>query len=117
MSAKKKTHRPLPDAALQLVAARFRALGDPSRLAIVNQLMNGELAVPTLMSGTGLTQTNLSRHLGVLRQVGIVERRSKGNRAFYRIADPSWVDVCETVCGSLADQLAQELEDFVGAGI
>lgn len=117
MPRRKKAHRPLSDAALALVATRFRALGDPSRLAIVNRLMNGELAVPELMRGTGLSQTNLSRHLGVLRQAGIVERRSHGNRAFYRIADPNLVEVCDLVCGSLADQLAQDLEDFLGSGI
>ena len=114
---RRKSHPTLPKAALQLVSARFRALGDPSRLAIVNRLMNGERSVQELLADTGLTQTNLSRHLGVLRQVGIVARRSDGNRAFYRIDDPCWSEVCETVCGSLADQLAQDLDEFVGAGI
>lgn len=115
--ARKPTHAPLPDTALALVSARFRALGDPSRLRIVNRLMNGERPVQELLAETGLTQTNLSRHLGLLRQAGIVERRSDGNRAFYRIADPTLIDVCEIVCGSLADQLAHDLEDFHGAGI
>ncbi len=114
---RKKSHPVLSEAALVAVAARFRALGDPSRLSIVNRLMDGERGVQDLLAETGLTQTNLSRHLGVLRQVGIVERRSDGNRAFYRIADPCWSQVCEIVCGSLASQLAQELESFVGEGI
>lgn len=112
-----KRHPTLPDGPLVLVAARFRALGDPSRLKIVNRLMNGERAVQYLLEETGLTQTNLSRHLGILRQQGIVERRSQGNRALYRIADPTMVDVCEAVCGSLADQLADDLDEFQGSGI
>ena len=114
---RKKLHPILPETALARVASRFRALGDPSRLKIVNRLMNGEISVQDLMRETGLTQTNLSRHLGVLRQVGIVERRSDGNRAFYRIGDPTLVEVCEIMCGSLADQLAEDLEEFYGAGI
>jgi ArsR family transcriptional regulator len=114
---RRQAHPPLSEAALALVSARFRALGDPSRLRIVNRLMDGERPVQELMEATGLSQTNLSRHLGLLRQAGLVERRSEGNRAFYRIADPSLVQVCEIVCASLADQLAQDLEDFHGAGI
>jgi len=114
---RRKRHAVLPEAALVRVAARFRALGDPSRLRIVNRLMDGELGVQDLLEATGLSQTNLSRHLGVLRQAGILERRTEGNRAFYRIADPSLVDVCEIVCGSLADQLAEDLEGFAGTGI
>ncbi|MBW2448188.1 MAG: winged helix-turn-helix transcriptional regulator [Deltaproteobacteria bacterium] len=114
---RKKPHPILPEAVLTPLAARFRALGDPSRLALVNRLMDGELPVQDLMRETGLSQTNLSRHLGVLRQVGIVERRSDGNRAFYQIGDPKLVEVCEIMCGSLADRLADDLEQFEGAGI
>lgn len=115
--ARKKPHPLLPDAALALVASRFRALGDPSRLKIVNRLMRGERSVGELMRATGLTQTNLSRHLAILRQVGLVARRTHGNRAFYRIAEPTLADVCAIVCGSLADQLAQDLDELQAAGI
>jgi DNA-binding transcriptional ArsR family regulator len=114
MARTKKRPAPLSEAALGLVAARFRALGDPSRLAILNHLMSGERGVQDLLAETGLSQTNLSRHLGVLRHVGIVERRSEGNRAFYRIGDPCWVEVCDVVCGSLASQLAENLEAIAG---
>ena len=54
---RKKLHPSLPETALALVAARFRALGDPSRLKIVNRLMNGELGVQELIQETGLSQT------------------------------------------------------------
>ena len=112
-----RSHPPLSEAARGLLATRFRALGDPSRLGILSRLMGGERSVAELLEETGLTQTNLSRHLGVLRQAGIVERRSHGNRAYFRIADPVWLQVCDLVCGSLAEQLAQDLEGFQGAGI
>ena len=107
----------LPASALTMVASRFRALGDPSRLKIVNLLMGGELGVQELLQETGLSQTNLSRHLGVLRQAGILERRSDGNHAFFQIGDPTLIEVWRIVCGSLAEQLAEDLEGFEGAGI
>jgi len=115
--SRRKTHAILPESALVLVAARFRALGDPARLAIVNRLMNGERSVQDLLRDTGLSQTNLSRHLGILRRAGIVERRAEGNRAFYRVGDPTLIEVCEIVCDGLAEQLAQGLEGLAGADI
>jgi ArsR family transcriptional regulator len=115
--SRKRSHPLLPDTALARVAARFSALGDPSRLKIVNHLMNGERSVGELIQQTGLSQTNLSRHLGVLRQTGLVERRAAGNRALYRICDPSLAEVCGIVCASLADQLAGDLEGLQAAGL
>ena len=114
--ARVRPHDPPSDAALEAVAARFRALADPARLRIVHLLMGGEEGVSQLLRATGLTQTNLSRHLGILRRAGIVERRSRGNRAFYRLADPSLAEVCEIMCGSTAEHLAEELEGLAGRG-
>ncbi len=98
------------DAALVTVAARFRALSDPVRLRLVHLLMDGEVGVSALLESTGLGQANLSRHLGILRRAGIVERRSQGNRAYYRLADPALAEVCEIMCGSTALYLSEELE-------
>lgn len=108
---------PLPEEALERVAARFRALGDPSRLRLLSRLMEGERSVGELMEETGLSQTNVSRHLGLLRREGLVERRAEGNRGLYRIADPTMAKVCAMVCGSLAERLAEDLEVFRAAGI
>jgi len=117
MASRAKQPPPLTDGALSLVAGRFRALGDPSRLRILRRLMGGERSVQELLEDTGLSQTNLSRHLGVLRREAIAERRAEGNRALYRICDPTMVEVCDLVCDSLADRLAEDLEGFEGAGI
>ena len=53
------------------------------------------------------TQQNVSKHLGVLHQAGIVSRRKDGNRVIYAIADDSVFALCETVCGGLARQVAE----------
>lgn len=110
-------HEPMPEDVLERVAERFRLLGDPSRLRLLNTLMQGEHSVAELEDATGLSQTNVSRHLGLLRREGVVERRSEGNRAIYRIADPSVTRLCRVVCGGLAQQLAGDLEALEGAFI
>jgi DNA-binding transcriptional ArsR family regulator len=103
--------------ALELVASRFRALGDPSRLRLLNILMQGEHAVQELVEASGLTQTNVSRHLALLRREGVVARERDGNRAYYSIIDPNIEKLCSVVCGGLSDRLAGELDALMGAGI
>jgi ArsR family transcriptional regulator len=115
MPAKKRGHLVLSSEALRLVAARFRALGEPNRLRILNTLMQGEHGVRELVEATELEQSNVSRHLSVLRREGLVERESRGNRAVYRIQDPSVVRLCEIVCGDLVGQLSETLEAFPDA--
>jgi DNA-binding transcriptional ArsR family regulator len=66
--------------------------------------------VQELVEESGLSQTNVSRHLGLLRRDGIVGRVRDGNRAVYRIADPDIERLCEIVCGSLSDHLSNHLE-------
>ena len=117
MPRAKKTAAPLTEDALELVAGRFRALGDPSRLRLLNALMQREHSVQQLIEETGLTQTNVSRHLGLLRRDGIVGRRAEGNRALYRIVDPTIRKLCDLVCGGLSDRAASSVEALAGAGI
>ena len=123
MASGEKPATPLSEEALPLVAARFRALADPSRLHLLATLMGGERSVQALVEATALSQTNVSRHLGVLRREGIVARRREGNRAVYRIVDASVVQLCQLACGGLTGRLSQELEalpedrDWRGYGI
>ncbi len=97
-----------PDA-LRLVAARFRALGDPSRLRILSHLLAGELSVEELVHATGFTQTATSRQLAVLRAERIVERRVAGRNAIYRVVDTTIADLCLIVCGGLERRLIDDL--------
>jgi len=103
-------HPLLSEEALRLVASRFRTLSDPSRLRLLNLLMQGESGVQELVEATGLEQSNVSRHLSLLRRDGIVERRAVGNRALYSIQDPSIERLCEIVCSGLSVRMLETLE-------
>ncbi len=98
------TH-PLPDDLVELIAARFRVLGEPMRIKLVDRLRQGEASVQELTDATGSTQQNVSKHLGVLLQAGIVGRRKAGNFSYYSIADDGVFTLCEDVCGSVQQRL------------
>jgi ArsR family transcriptional regulator len=102
----------LSDAALELVARRFAALAEPTRLRLVHALFDGEKNVQALVELTGGTQTNISRHLQTLTQAHVLARRKDGLQVFYSIADPTIFKLCELVCGSLEKQLAKQAGAF-----
>lgn len=111
-----KTSSPveLSEAALELIARRFKALSEASRLKLIHALKSGELSVNELVGQTGLTQANASRHLQVLIHAGILKRRKEGLSVLYAIADPGIFALCETVCGSVQARLAQHVKAFGG---
>ena len=114
--SKKRVKQPiLSDQALDLLAARFRALADPTRLRILNTLMRGESSVGELVASTGLEQPSVSRHLIVLRREGILARRAEGNRAYYRIEDPTVSRLFGLVCGGLVERLSDDLDALPAA--
>ena len=95
--------------ALELVADRFRALSEPIRLRILQILQNGETGVSALVEGIGSTQPNISKHLKVLQDVGLVKRRQVGTSAYYSIADEMVFELCEMVCSKLRDRLEAQV--------
>ena len=92
---------PLPDALVTLIAERFRTIGEPTRIRILEHLRNGEASVQELAEHVGSSQQNVSKHLGLLARVGIVGRRKDGTFAYYRITDASVLAMCEQVCGAV----------------
>jgi len=94
----------LPDEALAQVAAYFQALSEPTRLQILNLLRQHERSVGELAQLCGYSSANISRHLALLTQHGLVTRESRGNSAIYSIADESVYALCDLVCGSIARQ-------------
>ena len=94
----------LSPAALEILAQRFRALGDATRLALLQALFLKERAVQELCALTGTSQANASKHLALLLERGLVARRRDGSFVYYRIADASLQQLCRLVCGSLAER-------------
>ena len=106
----------LPDEALTQVAAYFQALSEPTRLQILNLLRQQERSVGELAQLCGYSSANISRHLALLTQHGLVARESRGNSAMYTIADESVYALCDLVCGNIARQFertAKERAAFV----
>ncbi len=102
-----KIPSPIPVDLAEMIAARMRVIGDPSRIRILDLLRDEDLSVTELTERLGTSQQNTSKHLGMLLQAGIVSRRKEGNSSIYSIADPGVYDLCEQVCGGLQVQLAE----------
>jgi DNA-binding transcriptional ArsR family regulator len=106
----------LPDDVVELIAMRFRALAEPTRIKLLDRLREGEAAVLELTELIGTSEQNISKHLGVLKRAGIVTRRKQGNFSYYSIADETVLALCEHVCGSLQEQL-EALHESVGSAV
>lgn len=106
----------MPPEALEQVAAYFQTLSEPTRLQILNFLRQGERSVGELAQLCGYTSANVSRHLAMLTQRGLVAREGRGTSVYYRIADESVYALCDLVCGNIVRQLertAKAREVFV----
>lgn len=102
----------LTDKVLEKVGERLRLLSEPMRLRLLYSLMDGEKNVSELVQDTGALRANVSKHLGMLLDAGVVRRRKQGLNAYYSVADKTVYELCDLVCESLYDRLAAELEDF-----
>ncbi len=98
---------PLPEPLLELVAYRFRVIGEPMRIRLLEQLRHGPATVGQLADTLGTTQQNVSKHLGVLHQAGILSRQKQGTSVRYTIVDTTVFELCELVCGRLRQQLTE----------
>jgi len=107
-----KTPHALKDETLELVAERFRLLGDPLRLRLLRMLAQGEHSVAELVEANATTQANVSKHLQLLLRAGVVQRRKDGLHGYYSIADPTVFELCDVVCGSLSARLREQLASF-----
>jgi DNA-binding transcriptional ArsR family regulator len=98
-------HPLIPRELIPIVAARFKALGDPGRLTILAALQDGEKAVSEIVEATGRSQPNVSQHLAALSRAGFVAARREGNRVFYAVSDPYVMRICAAVCDGTKAQL------------
>ena len=99
--------RPVPGELAELIARRFRAIGDRVRIRLLDALRDREATVSELADTVDASQQNVSKHLGVLLGAGLVARAKRGNYAVYSIADPGVFALCDQVCGGLRRQLSE----------
>jgi DNA-binding transcriptional ArsR family regulator len=115
MSTSPPALHPLPEPLVELVAQRFRVLGEPMRIKLLDRLREGDATVGELQEPLGASQQNISKHLGILLAAGMVARTKQGNHARYSISDHSVFELCDQVCGGVRRQL-QELEAILQPG-
>jgi len=101
---------------LDLIARRFRMLGEPYRLRLLQELEGGEKAVGELVEALDGNQSNVSKHLQLLHDAGLVSRRREGVSIVYAIGDPMVFQLCELVCRSETQKSKREFEALRGAG-
>lgn len=107
---------PIPSPLVEMIATRFRLLGEPMRVRALDVLCDrGEASVGELAEALGSSQQNVSKHLGALHAEGVLARRREGNRVLYSVADETVMAICEAVCGSI-ERRAERLSAAV-AGV
>jgi DNA-binding transcriptional ArsR family regulator len=102
--------RGFADPLLELIAARFRLLGEPVRLKILAVLATGERSVGELVTLTDTGQPNVSKHLAALAQGGLIKRRKVGTSIYYTVADPAIYTLCDVVCASVQQRVTKEAQ-------
>jgi DNA-binding transcriptional ArsR family regulator len=107
MSDSPAVPHPLPEPLIEIVAERFRVLGEPMRIRLLDRLYEGPASVAELHEALGASQQNVSKHLGILHGAGMVSRTKQGNRTVYAIGDPMLYELCDLVCGGVRRQLEE----------
>ena len=107
-----KLGKPVPPEVVQQVAEYFSLLSEPMRLRLLNQLSGGEKCVQELVEAMQTSQANVSKHLKVMWQAGILSRRSEGTCAYYRVEDEMIFELCNLVCNRLATRLEEQANHF-----
>ncbi len=105
----KRKHIAMSPEALELVASRFRVMAEPVRLRVLQMLESeGEMSIGELTEALGLSQPNVSKHVKILIESGLVARRQEGNTVYCTICDDSVFALCDVVCSSLRDRLSAQ---------
>src|SRR3954451_12614733 len=101
--------QPMPDDLLELMAEKFQMLADATRLAILRALMAGEKSVGQVGRETGRGQANVSKHLKLLADSGLVCRRKEGLQVYYRLDAPLVEKLCTLVCSTIRDDVERTI--------
>ena len=95
--------------AFDAVASYFGVLSEPTRLRIMHSICDAEKTVSQIVAETGATQTNVSRHLGIMQRSGVLTRRKQGNQVYYRTADAAMLELCRGVCQRISARMNEKL--------
>jgi len=95
----------IPDELVELIARRFRLVSEPMRIRVLTRLRDGEATVHQLAEALGASEQNISTHLMLSADAGVLARRKQGNRVYYRIAEPEVLELREQACGSVEQHL------------
>jgi DNA-binding transcriptional ArsR family regulator len=101
----------------EVVAQRFRLLGEPMRLRILQLLEGGERPVGEIVEMLKSSQPNISKHLQALCQGGLIRRRREGLNVYYAIADPMVFKLCELVCHAATEHTRARLLELAPGAI
>ncbi|CAA9291824.1 Transcriptional regulator [uncultured Coleofasciculus sp.] len=107
-----QTANTVPQEVVQQVSEYFSILSEPMRLRILNLLREGEKCVQELVEATATSQANVSKHLKVMLQAGILSRRSEGTSAYYKVEDELIFELCNLVCDRLATRIEEQARHF-----
>ena len=91
---------------MEVIAERFRVLGEPMRIRLLDCLRESDATVSELQEALVASQQNVSKHLGILHAAGMVSRTKHGNTVRYAISDPGVFELCDQVCGGVRRQIA-----------
>ena len=97
--------RPLPDEVVEIIAARLRVIAEPTRIRLMGLLNEDDATVQELTDQLMTTHQNVSKHLGVLYQAGMVSRRKEGTSVRYALVDWTGWWLVEQIGASVAAQL------------
>lgn len=103
---------PVPTEVVQQVAEYFSVLAEPMRLRLLNLLREDERCVQDLVEATATSQANVSKHLKVMLQAGILTRRTEGTSAYYSVSDELIFELCGLVCDRLATRIEAQAQSF-----
>ena len=89
----------------ELHASICQTLANPKRLEVIDRLRDGEQSVSELAEAMKISQANLSQHLAVMRQKGIVATRREGLNVYYRLSNPKIIKACDLIRQVLLEHL------------
>jgi len=105
----KKWNLNMPDEMLEAVSCRFKLLAEPMRLKILRILCDRERTVQEIVKEVNASQANISKHLTLMHDNGVVTRRKEGLKCYYRIADESIIYACYLTSKSVVENLQDRL--------